>query len=35
MAQHCVAGNNPQPEAVQESVNKVLKTLNEAIEKKK
>jgi hypothetical protein len=35
MAQHCIAGNNPQPEAVQESVNKVLKTLNEAIEKKK
>jgi Ni,Fe-hydrogenase III small subunit len=35
IAQHCVAGNNPQPEAVQESVNKVLKTLNEAIEKKK
>lgn len=35
MAQHCAVGNNPQPEAVQESVNKVLKTLNEAIEKKK
>ena len=35
MAQHCIAGNNPQPEAVQESVKKVLKTLNEAIEKKK
>jgi hypothetical protein len=35
MAQHCGVGNNPQPEAVQESVNKVLKTLNEAIEKKK
>jgi hypothetical protein len=35
MAQHCIAGNNPQPNAVQESVNKVLKTLNEAIEKKK
>jgi len=35
LAQYCVAGNNPQPEAVQESVNKVLKTLNEAIEKKK
>jgi hypothetical protein len=35
MAQHCAVGNNPQPDAVQESVNKVLKTLNEAIEKKK
>ena len=35
MAQHCAVGNNPQPNAVQESVNKVLKTLNEAIEKKK
>jgi hypothetical protein len=35
LSQYCDGGNNPQPEAVQESVNKVLKTLNEAIEKKK
>jgi hypothetical protein len=35
VAKYCVVGNNPQPNAVQESVNKVLKTLNEAIEKKK
>jgi hypothetical protein len=35
VAQYCAANDLPQPEAVQESVNKVLKTLNEAIEKKK
>jgi hypothetical protein len=35
VAKYCAVGNNPQPNAVQESVNKVLKTLNEAIEKKK
>lgn len=35
VAQYCAVNNLPQPEAVQESVKKVLKTLNEAIEKKK
>lgn len=35
VAQYCAVNNLPQPNAVQESVNKVLKTLNEAIEKKK
>jgi hypothetical protein len=35
VAQYCAVNDLPQANAVQESVNKVLKTLNEAIEKKK